>query len=292
MPRILSTVVVLCLLIVLSTGQARAQTTSATPSENPPTLFIAGDSTAAVNSATQQGWGIGFQDYFDPAKLKIVNGSKSGLSSRTFISSGSWDAIISKVKPNDFVVIQFGHNDNGPVDSFRFRGTIPSLGDETEEAHNAEAQPETVHTFGWYLKKMIADVLAKNANPIVVSMTPRGKWTDGKIERGYGDYAKLAGELARQQGVRYIDLTDIVADQYQEMGLEKVKALFPRDTTHTNRFGADINAHAVIAGIKALHEYALINAMTEKAQRDRRRRARLCRRPEACSSTRRTAGNF
>ena len=124
------------------------------------------------------------------------------------------------------------------------------------------ASRETVHTFGWYLKKMIADVLAKNANPIVISMTVRGEWTDGKIERGYGDYAKLAGELARQQGVRYIDLTNIVADQYQEVGPEKVKAFFRRDTTHTNRAGADMNAQAVIAGIKALHEYALINAMT------------------------------
>ena len=243
-------------------AQADAQTEPATPSENRPTLFIAGDSTAAINSATQRGWGVAFQDYFDPAKLKVVNGAKSGLSTRTFINSGSWDAILSKVKPNDYVIIQFGHNDNGPVDSFRFRGTMPSLGDETQEAHNAQGESETVHTFGWYLKKMIADVLAKNANPIVISMTVRGEWTDGKIERGFGDYAKLAGELARQQGVRYFDLNNFVADQYQEMGPEKVKTLFARDTTHTNRAGAEINAQAVIAGIKALHEYALINAMT------------------------------
>jgi lysophospholipase L1-like esterase len=271
MRKIIVAVVQSLLLITVFVRGACAQTTSAEPGndskENPiPTLFIAGDSTAAVNTPVQQGWGVGFQDYFDPAKLKIVNGSKSGLSSRTFISSGSWDAILSKVKSNDFVVIQFGHNDNGPPDAFRFRGTMPSLGDETQEAHDAKGQPETVHTFGWYLKKMIADVQAKNASPMVVSMTPRGEWTDGKIERGYGDYAKLAGELARQQGVRYIDLTNIVADQYQELGPEKVKAFFPRDTTHTNRAGADINAQAVIAGIKALHEYALINAMTAKGR--------------------------
>ena len=237
-----------------------------------PTLFIAGDSTAAVNSATQKGWGIGFQDYFDPAKLKIVNRAVSGLSSRTFITGGSWQRIISAVQPNDYVIIQFGHNDNGPVDSFRFRGTMASLGDETQEAHNAQNQPETVHTFGWYMKSMIKDVLDKGANPIVVSMTVRGEWVptpptaDSKIERGFGDYAKLAVDLGKQQGVRTFDLTNFVADQYQQMGPEKVKALFPADTTHTNRDGADINAHAVISGIKALHEYALINAMTQKAR--------------------------
>jgi lysophospholipase L1-like esterase len=248
--------------IALSMRQSAAQTEPTTPSENRPTLFIAGDSTAAINSATQRGWGVGFQDYFDPAKLNVVNGAKSGLSTRTFITSGAWDAILSKVKPNDYVIIQFGHNDNGPVDSFRFRGTMPSLGDDTQEAHNATGEPEIVHTFGWYLKKMIADVLAKNANSIVISMTVRGEWTDGKVERGFGDYAKLAGELARQQGVRYFDLTNYVADQYQEFGPEKVKTLFARDTTHTNRAGADINAQAVIAGIKAIHEYALINSVT------------------------------
>src|SRR6478672_2088183 len=94
--------------IALSMRQSGAQTEPTTPSENRPTLFIAGDSTAAINSATQRGWGVGFQDYFDPAKLIVVNAAKSGLSSRTFISSGSWDALMAKVKPNDYVIIQFG----------------------------------------------------------------------------------------------------------------------------------------------------------------------------------------
>ncbi len=274
MQRILFLVLMAVLFSLARSRSVSAQTASAPAASTPsiPTLFIAGDSTAAINSATQKGWGVGFQDYFDPAKLKIVNRAVSGLSSRTFITGGSWDRILSALQPNDYVIIQFGHNDNGPVDSFRFRGTMPSLGDETQEAHNAQNQPETVHTYGWYMKKMIADVLAKNANPIVVSMTVRGEWVptpptaESKIERGFGDYAKLAVELGKAQGVRTFDLTNFVADQYQQMGPEKVKALFPADTTHTNRAGADINAHAVISGIKALHEYALINAMTDKAR--------------------------
>jgi lysophospholipase L1-like esterase len=226
------------------------------------TLFIAGDSTAAVNSSTQQGWGIHFQDYFDPAKLTIINAARSGLSTRTFISSGAWDAIVNRLQPHDYVIIQFGHNDNGPLDSFRFRGTLPSLGEETQQAHNAQGQPETVHTFGWYLRKMISDVKTKNASPILISMTPRGEWTDGKIERGFGPYARLAGDLAKSEGVRYFDLTNFVADQYQQLGPQPVTALFPSDTTHTNNAGANINAHAVISGIRALHEYALINALS------------------------------
>ena len=142
---------------------------------------------------------------------------------------------------------------------------MASIGEETQEAHNAQGQPETLHTFGWYMRKMIADVKAKNANPILLSMTPRGEWTtppDARIERGFGDFARLAGDLANSEGVRYFDLTNFVADQYQDLGPDAVKALFSSDTTHTNSTGAIINTHAVISGIRALHEYALINALS------------------------------
>jgi lysophospholipase L1-like esterase len=230
------------------------------------TLFIAGDSTAASNSQAAMGWGIHFQDYFEPGKVKIVNGARSGLSSRTFMTGGAWEAIISKVKPHDYVIIQFGHNDNGPVDSFRFRGTMPSLGEETQEAHNARGEAETVHTYGWYMRKMIDQVKEKQANPIVISMTVRGEWKEGKVERGFGDYARLAGELARAEGVRYIDLTNMAADKYEELGEAAVKPFFPRDTTHNNPEGAKLNAEMIVSGIKALHEYALINGMSEKGR--------------------------
>lgn len=247
-------------------GAAPASRPAASASGHVTTLFIAGDSTAASNTPTAMGWGIRFQEYFDPARLRIVNGARSGLSTRTFISSGAWDSILSRLQPNDYVILQFGHNDNGPVDAFRFRGTMPSLGDETQEAHNVQGQPETVHTFGWYMRKMIRDVNSRNAHPIILSMTPRGEWTDGKIERGFGDYARLAGELARADGLRYIDLTNMVADRYEELGPDAVKAFFPRDTTHTGADGARLNAQHVVAGIKALHEYALINALTTQGR--------------------------
>jgi lysophospholipase L1-like esterase len=251
------------------TGAAPAPPTppATTPAASTiPTLFIAGDSTSASNTAVAMGWGIHFQDYFDPAKLKVVNGGRSGLSSRTFITGGSWESIISKVKPGDYVIIQFGHNDNGPVDSFRFRGTMPSLGDETQDAHNAQGQPEIVHSFGWYMRKMIADVKAKDAKPIVVSMTVRGEWKDGKVERGFGDYARLAGELAKTEGVRYIDLTNMAADRYETMGETAVKPLFPKDTTHNSPEGAKLNAEFIVAGLRALHEDTLTNALSAQGR--------------------------
>src|SRR5882757_5350172 len=81
-----------------------------------PTLFIAGDSTAAKYSGGPiQGWAEPFADYFDPAKINVVNRARGGRSSRTFITEGLWDQLLSDVKAGDTVLIQFGHNDGSPV---------------------------------------------------------------------------------------------------------------------------------------------------------------------------------
>src|SRR6185436_14475921 len=82
-----------------------------------PTLFIAGDSTAAkyTGANAQQGWGEYLGEFFDPKKLTVLNVARGGRSSRTFITEGHWDEMLSAVKPGDFVIIQFGHNDSGGI---------------------------------------------------------------------------------------------------------------------------------------------------------------------------------
>ena len=227
------------------------------------TVFIAGDSTAAPSSSpTQQGWGAPFAAYFDPAKINVANRARGGRSSRTFISDGSWDRLLAEVKPGDFVLIQFGHNDGGAINEeppgstrpLRARGSLPGLGEETAEIDNAVTkQPEVVHTYGWYLRKMVADVKARQAQPVVLSLTARNEWRDGKVERG-GDHRKWARDVAKAAGVPFIDLRRIIADQYQPMGEAKVKTLFAQDSTHTNPEGAELNAAAVVAGLKGMRQ--------------------------------------
>ena len=81
-----------------------------------PTVFIAGDSTAARgNGNTQEGWGVPFAAYFDPTRVNVVNRARGGRSSRTFITEGAWDQLLAEVKAGDTVLIQFGHNDGGPI---------------------------------------------------------------------------------------------------------------------------------------------------------------------------------
>ena len=220
-----------------------------------PTLFIAGDSTAAKGPPTATGWGVPFARYFDPAKINLVNAARGGRSSRTFIREGLWDQLLAKVKAGDTVLIQFGHNDAGAInDASRARGSIRSLGDETQQIDNLlTKQPELVHTFGWYMRKMIAEVRAKQATPILLSITVRNEWKDGKVERANGPWSAFAAELGKTENVAVIDLTTLIADEYERRGAEAVKAFFPKDHTHTDPAGADLNAALVVAALKNLN---------------------------------------
>src|SRR4030095_651994 len=80
------------------------------------TLFIIGDSTVKNSTGDLQGWGDPIADYFDQAKLRVVNRARGGRSSRTFQTEGLWDQVLKEMKPGDFVLMQFGHNDGAPID--------------------------------------------------------------------------------------------------------------------------------------------------------------------------------
>jgi lysophospholipase L1-like esterase len=251
-----------------------AADTNATPPPSPqpapdprlPTLFVIGDSTA--NNTSGRGWGDHAADYFDLKKINVLNRARAGRSSRTFQTEGLWDKVLAGVKRGDFVLIQFGHNDGGAInDTNRARDSLPGLGEETQEIDNLITHKhEVVHTFGWYLRKFVADTKAKGATPIVFSLTVRNIWKDGKVERGSGSFGKWAAEVARSQGVDFVDLTTIVADQYEKFGQEKVKALFSTDHTHTSPEGAELNAKSVVSGLKGLKEHPLNDYLSDKGK--------------------------
>jgi rhamnogalacturonan acetylesterase len=161
--------------------------------------------------------------------------------------------VLAALKPGDFVIMQFGHNDGGPLDDDqRARGTLPGLGDETREIDNPlTKQHEVVHTYGWYLRKFIADTKAKGAKPIVCSLVPRKIWKDGKVVRS-DDYGKWAAEVARSESVPFLDLNAIIAARYDELGEEKVEPLFADPHTHTSRAGAELNAQCVVEALQQL----------------------------------------
>jgi len=240
-----------------------AETAASATTINPklPTLFVVGDSTAASNDGIAVGWAVPLPSFFDTARLNVVNRARAGRSSRTFLTEGLWDKVVAELKPGDWVLIQFGHNDGGAINAeppgsdrpLRARGSLPGVGDEAQEIDNVLTKKhEVVRSFGWYLRKFIDDTRTKGATAIVLSPTVRNIWTDGKVERGPGDYARWSADVARTEGVALVDVTAIIAERYEQMGAATVGKFFPRDHTHTNAEGAELNASCVIAGLKAL----------------------------------------
>lgn len=221
-----------------------------------PTIFVVGDSTANNHANGGLGWGDPFIFYFDTTKVNVLNRAQAGRSSRTFITQGWWEQVLSEIKEGDVVLIQFGHNDAGAInDTTRARGSVPGIGEETEEIDNLlTKRREVVHTFGWYLRKMISDTRAKGAVPVLLSLTVRNIWKDGHVERGSGKFGQWAAEVARSQNVEFIDLTKIIADRYEQMGQERVQPLFGPDHTHTSPAGAELNAELVVTGLKTLKQ--------------------------------------
>lgn len=221
-----------------------------------PVMYIIGDSTVKNGDGSgkngQMGWGTLMWPYFDTTKIQIQNHAIGGRSSRTFITEGRWDKIMRTLKKGDFVIMQFGHNDAGPLDdTSRARGTIRGIGTEEKQIYNPIRKvDEVVHTYGWYMRKYVQEAKSKGAIPIICSPVPRNNWKEGKIARGNKDYALWAKEIAAQEKAYFIDLNEKVALEYEKMDTASVNKLFFGDHTHTSRAGAEINAAKVVEGLK------------------------------------------
>ena len=114
----------------------------------------------------------------------------------------------------------------------------------------SNGQYEVVYSFGWYLRKMIDDAREKGATPLLVSLTPRNIWKNGKIERRNDTYGKWYREIAEETGVELIDVHNITADKYDKKGEKKVKDYFNHDHTHSSLKGAIENARSIRQGLK------------------------------------------
>jgi lysophospholipase L1-like esterase len=216
-----------------------------------------------------RGWGQELAQFFDPLKINVVNRAIGGRSSRTYQTEGRWDQVLSELKPGDFVIIQFGHNDVGRYDDPASKGR-PSLhgtGEETSEITRTDGKKETVHTFGWYMRKYATDAKAKQATVVLCSMVPHKDWKEGKLVQGERDtFVKWTAEAARAAGVAYIDLNEIISRRYTALGQEKVEPLFADKRTHTSAAGALMNAECVIAGLRSLPGAPLDKYLAEKGR--------------------------
>ena len=248
-----------------------------TRTDGKPVVFITGDSTVKNKDKDEDdmwGWGSVANTVFDEIKIDIVNAAMAGRSCRSYLNEGRWEKVYNSLKPGDFVLIQFGHNDISPIDKPKYRGAIATA-DDTCHVYRMQAAKEdltkqnvidkklksntqvgsyeVVFSFGWYLKKFIQDVREKGATPILVSLTPRNEWPEGKMERRNDSYGVWYRQVVKDTGVEFVDLHNLAADFYDKKcgSKEKAKKFFKKDHTHTSLLGAKTNAKCVAQGLKA-----------------------------------------
>lgn len=222
-----------------------------------PVVFLTGDSTVKNEDKKKDGmWGWGSQAYtvFDSTKCTVVNCAKAGRSTRTYLNEGRWDEVYNSIRPGDYVLIQFGHNDIGDIDKNKERGTIATA-DDTCHVYKlaSNGQYKVIYSFGWYLKKFIGDVKEKGGIPVLVSLTPRNEWPGGKVERRNDSYGKWYRDVVEATGVDFIDLHNITADALDKMGRKKAAKMFCHDHTHSSLKGAQLNAKGIAEGIRRMN---------------------------------------
>ena len=230
-------------------------TTGVKREQGKPVVFITGDSTVKNTDRDSTGmWGWGSQAWriFDENKITFINCAQAGRSCRTYLREGRWEKVYNDLQAGDFVLIQFGHNDIGELHRGKHRGDIPGTADTSCVSRvvlQDEAYNEVVYSFGWYLKKMIDDCREKGATPILVSLTPRNEWQNGKIERRNDSYGKWYREVAAETGCEFVDLHNITADALDGIGQEATKEYYNKDHTHTSLRGARLNAIGIAIGL-------------------------------------------
>jgi lysophospholipase L1-like esterase/mannose-6-phosphate isomerase-like protein (cupin superfamily) len=214
----------------------------------PVTIYLAGDSTMAQKVATKRpetGWGEYLQQYFDVDEVRVENHARNGRSTRTFISEGRWDALLDKLHANDYVFIQFGHND------------------ASVEKQDRYTPPDDYRN---NLLRFVADVRARQATPVLLTSVLRRRFDDaGVLQDSHGVYPDIVRDVARQQNVMLLDMYLRSMEWLRRVGPDASASLFMnlapnkfanypeglKDNTHFTPEGAARVAELVVAEIAA-----------------------------------------
>lgn len=231
---------------------------------NNPVLFLVGNSTMRTGTRGngdngQWGWGYYAHEYFDENKITVENHALGGTSPRTFYNN-LWKPVLEAIKPGDYVFLELGHNDNGPIDSIRARSSYRphgalSVSDDSISIYNkVTKKQETVYTFGGYTRRFVNEIRARGGNPVLFTLTPRNAYEQDnpkRIQRKLGDFTPAIKALAIELNIPCIDLNDISATKLETYGPWKTDYHFYLDKIHSSAFGAMMNAASAAEGIQA-----------------------------------------
>ncbi|WP_222536682.1 rhamnogalacturonan acetylesterase [Pedobacter polysacchareus] len=218
------------------------------PFRKPINVWMIGDSTMCnyeSSRAPLTGWGMPFAGFFS-TEVQFNNRAKGGRSTRTFLSEKRWENLADSLSKGDYVLIQFGHNDEAKEEKYKDRYT-------------------PVADYKVNLGRFIKESRAKNTIPVLITPVSRMSFDqNGQAKETHAEYTAAVYEVARMYGVPLIDLDRDSRALYQKMGPEATKKLFmqlepaahpnypegKKDNTHFNEFGARKIAQLVLSEMK------------------------------------------
>ncbi|MEO5493658.1 MAG: rhamnogalacturonan acetylesterase [Sphingomonas sp.] len=200
-----------------------------------PTLYLLGDSTVTDQRyAPYASWGQMLPALFGP-DVAVANYAESGETLKSFLAEHRLDKALAQMRPGDFALIQFGHNDQ----KFAWPQTYAAAGT----------------TYRDYLRAYVAEVRLRGATPVLVTPPERDNFTaNGRIRRTLADYAAAMRVVAEEEKVTLIDLNAASIRVYEALGPERAPLAFAdagKDVTHHDAYGAWLMANAVASGIRA-----------------------------------------
>jgi rhamnogalacturonan acetylesterase len=218
-----------------------------------PALFLVGDSTVKNHNVQQEGWGDLLDSCFDGSRMQVINWAREGRSTRSFIEDGIWAKVLSQLTPADYVMVQFGHNDQSTLDT---RGTLPGTGEEFQAVVSSTTMLSVdVHSYGFYLRQYADDIRPTGAHLIYVTPVPRNYWTSETVMNNsqMAQYVGWMKDVAESEQLPLLDLNTAVVDIYTALGRTAASAFFTSgDNTHTNLMGASRVAGAVLDAVGTL----------------------------------------
>jgi len=193
----------------------------------------------------ETGWGENLQEMFDPARVLVANYAKRGRSTRTFLSEGFWAALIANVRPGDWVIVQFGHNDG----SFDEEQTPPS-----EYRAN--------------FTRFVSDIRARGGLPLLATaIVVRRFNADGSLFDTHGPYPDYVRSVAQSTNTPLLDMQAISAQLVTEYGVDGSRQLFQHlapgqhpnypnglnDNIHLSPTGALLLAQRAAQGMRTMN---------------------------------------
>ncbi len=263
-----------------SSDSSASSSSSSSVAGSAVTLHMLGDSTMTIYASDrrpQMGWGEAMQQFFD-SNVTVKNWAKGGRSSRSFYyETGMWDAAKAAINSGDYVIIQFGHNDQKYGGDYATYGTYAYCSDGTTDGEACAGAADAVdgsvdkaeHSYYQFLKKYVAEIRAKGAHPILMTPIVRNYQEGGdiradgqhdwsaKVATGEtsprGNYPAAMKAVATQYSVPLVDLTAETRSIVLSYGVSAATDLYiSADSTHPQVLFANLIAKKAVEGMKSL----------------------------------------